>query len=126
MEKLVNEFRKLKPAPAIFVFQHIPGSSQDGFGKSYGCLQSSWQYRKNLDYYNRALLKKRKEMNFYIVPAYMNIDTENNYPEEIQEVNGGNPQTISRQSNGVHPAPAGYYQIGDTLYCILKAFLAGK
>ena len=126
MEKLVNEFRKLKPAPAIFVFQHIPGSSQDGFGKSYGCLQSSWQYRKNLDYYNRALLKKRKEMNFYIVPAYMNIDTENNYPVEIQEVNDGNPQTISRQSNGIHPAPAGYYQMGDTLYCILKAFLAGK
>ena len=126
MEKLINEFRKLKPAPAIFIFQHIPGSNQDGFGKSYGCLQSSWQYRKNLDYYNRALLKKGKEMNIYVVPVYMNIATENNYPTLVQPVNKDNPKHITRQDNGVHPAKAGYYQMGDTLYCWVKAMLAGK
>ena len=99
------------------IFQHIPGSNQDGFGKSYGCLQSSWQYRKNLDYYNRALLKKGKEMNIYVVPVYMNIDTENNYPTLVQPVNKDNSKHITRQDNGVHPAKAGYYQMGDTLYC---------
>ena len=124
MEKLIGEFRKLKPAPEIFVFQHIPGSNQDGFGKSYASRQSSWQYRKNLDYYNRALLQKSKELKFNIVPVYINIDTENNYPEMVQPVNEGNPAKIRRQNNGVHPAPAGYYQMGDTLYCRLKAWLA--
>ena len=126
MEKLIAEFRKLKPVPEIFVFQHIPGANQDGFGKSYACGQTSWQYRKNLDFYNRALLKKSKELKYNIVPVYMNIDTENNYPEECQPINSDNAKTVLRQNNGVHPAQAGYYQMGDTLYCWIKAYLAKK
>ena len=124
MEKLIAEFRKLKPAPAIFIFLHIPGSNQDGFGASYGCQQSSWQYRKNLDYYNRALMKKAKELNLRTVPVYMNFDTENNYPVITSPVNLDNPQLITRQNNGVHPSTAGYNQMGDTLYCAVKALLA--
>ncbi len=126
MEKLIAEFRKLKPAPEIMIFQHIPGSNQDGFGTSYKSRQTSWQYRKNLDYYNRALLKKGKKLNVHVVPIYMNIDTENNYPMLCQPVNAENPQTIVRANNGVHPAQAGYYQMGDTLYCYMKAILNNK
>jgi len=124
MEKLIAKFRELDPAPAIFVFQHIPGAGQDGFGKSYASRRTSWQYRKNLDHYNRALLKKSKELKFNIVPVYINIDTENNYPTVTEPVNGGNPALTVRQNNGVHPAKAGYDQMGDTLYCVLKAWLA--
>ena len=126
MEKLVAEFRKLKPAPEIMIFQHIPGSNQDGFGTSYKSRQTSWQYRKNLDYYNRALLKKGKELKLHVVPVYMNIDTENNYPQLIQPVNADNSATVSLADNGVHPAQAGYYQMGDTLYCFIKAILHNK
>ena len=126
MEKLIAEFRKLKPAPEIMIFQHIPGANQDAFGQNYTCNQTSWQYRKNLDYYNRALLKKGKELKITVVPIYMNIDTENNFPRKVQFVNEGNPQKLSRASNGVHPAQAGYYQMGDTLYCWLKAILNSK
>ncbi len=126
MEKLIAEFRKLKPAPEMFIFLHIPGAQQDGFGKSYACGQTSYQYRKNLDFYNRALLKKSKELKLRVVPVYINIDTENNYPFQAQPVNGENKQKVMRQHNGVHPAPAGYNQMGDTLYCNIKAFLAGK
>ena len=124
MEKLIGEFRKLKPEPEIFVFQHIPCSNQDAFGSNYGCTQTSWQYRKNLDYYNRALLEKSKTMKITIVPMYINLDTENNYPVQVQPVNQGNPKKVERQNNGVHPAKAGYYQMGDTLYCWIKAMLA--
>ena len=126
MEKLIAEFRKLKPAPEIFVFQHIPGAGQDGFGKSYSCGRTSWQYRKNLDHYNRALLQKSKELKFIIVPVYINIDTENNYPWQEQPLNGENPAKVQRQNNGVHPAKPGYYQMGDVLYCRLKAWLAER
>ncbi len=126
MEKLIAEFRKLKPAPELFIFQHIPGAQQDGFGKSYACGQTSYQYRKNLDFYNRALLKKGKELKLRVIPMYINIDTENNYPLQSQPVNGKNTHKIMRQNNGVHPAPAGYNQMGDTLYCFLKAYLSGK
>ena len=123
MELLIAEFRKLKPAPAIMIFQHIPGSGQDAFGNNYNCGQTSWQYRKNLAHYNRTLLKKGKELNLTVVPIYINIDTENNFPVKTQNVNEGNSARISRQNNGVHPALAGYNQMGDTLYCYLKALL---
>ena len=126
MEKLIAEFRKLKPAPEIMIFQHIPGANQDAFGKNYLSNQTGWQYRKNLDYYNRALLKKGKELNITVVPIYMNIDTENNFPVHYQPVNEGNSAKMFRQNNGVHPAVPGYYQMGDTLYCYLKAILHNK
>ena len=126
MEKLIGEFRKLNPAPEIFVFQHIPGANQDAFGKNYACDQTSWQYRKNLDYYNRALLQKSKELKFNIVPVYINIDTENNFPVVNEPVNQDNPAKIQCQNNGVHPSKAGYNQMGDTLYCRLKAWLAAN
>ena len=126
MEKLIAEFRKLKPTPEIFIFQHIPGSNQDGFGASYGCQQSSWQYRKNLDYYNRALAKQAKKLGLHAVPVYMNFDTENNYPVITSPVNLDNPQLITRQNNGVHPSIAGYNQMADTLYCAVKAVLANQ
>ena len=126
MEKLIAEFRKFKPAPEIMIFQHIPGSGQDSFGANYACGQTAWQYRKNLDFYNRELLKKGKELKVTVVPIYMNIDTENNFPVKRQPVNGDNKAMIFRQNNGVHPAPAGYFQMGDTLYCCLKALLHNK
>lgn len=117
MEKLIGEFRKLEPAPDIFVFQHIPCASQDAFGRNYSCGQTSWHYRKYLDFYNRALLKKSKELKFNIIPACININTRNNFALRSEAVNEGNPAQITRQSNGVHPAQPGYYQMEDTLYC---------
>ncbi len=123
MEKLIAEFRKLRPAPELFVCAGIPGADQDGFGRSYACGQTSWQYRKNLDFYIRALQKKSRELNFHLVPMYINLDTENNYPIQKQPVNADNPQTVDRRNNGIHPASSGYRQMGDTLYCCLKAWL---
>ena len=73
-----------------------------------------------------SFLKKGKELNVHVVPVYMNIDTENNYPLLCQPVNADNSQTILRANNGVHPAQAGYYQMGDTLYCYMKAILNNK
>ena len=123
MELLIAEFRKLKPAPEILIFQHIPGADQDAFGANYACNTTSWQYRKYLDIYNRALLKKGKELNINVVPIYMNIDTENNMKFLKQPVNVDNPRMIMRANNGVHPAREGYRQMADTLYCYVKAVL---
>ena len=123
MEKLIGEFRKLQPAPEIFVCAGIPGACQDGFGANYACGQTSWQYRKNLDFYIRTLQKKSKELHFHLVPMFINLDTENNFPVQKQPVNGDNAQKTERQNNGIHPTREGYFQMGDTLYCWLKAWL---
>ena len=124
MELLVNKFRELKPAPQIVIFQHIPGAGQDAFGRAYKCGRTTWQFRNNLDYYNRALLKKAKSMNLTVIPAYINIDTEHNFSIKEEEINEGNTRKIFRQRDGLHPVPAGYYQMGDTLYCHLKALIS--
>ena len=126
MVELIGKFKQLKPAPEILIFQHIPGANQDAFGANYACKLTSWQYRKNLDIYNRALQKKAKELNIHVVPIYMNIDTENNMKYLKQPVNQDNKQMILRANNGVHPAKAGYHQMGDTLYCYVKAVLHNK
>ena len=126
MVELIGKFKQLKPAPEILIFQHIPGANQDAFGANYDCKLTSWQYRKNLDIYNRALQKKAKELNIHVVPIYMNIDTENNMKYLKQPVNLDNKQMILRANNGVHPAKAGYHQMGDTLYCYVKAVLHNK
>jgi lysophospholipase L1-like esterase len=124
MEKLIAEFRKLQPAPEIFVCTGIPGSGQDGFGANYACGQSSWQFRKNLDFYIRALQKKSRELGFNLVPMFINVDTENNYPVRKQPLNAENPKETALLNNGIHPTRYGYFQMGDTLYCCLKAWLA--
>ena len=123
MELLIAEFKKLSPVPEMLAFQHIPGAGQDGFGASYKSGQTGWQYRKNLDYYNRKIFEKCRQLGIGAIPMYINIDTENNYPILEQPINFDNPQKIVRQNNGVHPAKAGYYQMGDTLYCWIKAIL---
>ena len=66
------------------------------------------------------------QLNLTVVPIYINIDTENNFPVLEQPVNQDNPAKIIRQNNGVHPIRPGYYQMGDTLYCYLKALLHSK
>jgi hypothetical protein len=43
-----------------------------------------------------------------------------------QPVNMDNPEMVMRANNGVHPAKAGYYQMGDTLYCWIKAVMYNK
>jgi len=52
------------------------------------------------------------------------LDTENNFPFKKEPVNSQNKTVVSRQSNGVHPAPTGYNQIGDTYFAWLKNQLA--
>ena len=52
--------------------------------------------------------------------SFVNIagqfDTEYNMPSITTKVNTRNNTTTLRQSNGVHPAESGYYQIADACY----------
>jgi hypothetical protein len=61
----------------------------------------------------------------FLIPTAVNLDCENNFPARKEAINGvpvkgSRNTTIIRQSNGVHPAGAGYHQMGDTFYCWLK------
>jgi hypothetical protein len=52
---------------------------------------------------------KRQKDNIQLVPTELNLDPVGGYPE----------------NNGVHPAAAGYAQIGASFYAWLKAWMAG-
>ncbi len=126
-DKLIAAFRKEAPDALIGVGFVTPGSNQDGFGKSYACRQTAWGYYCNQFRLNQAMAKHfAGQKNLVLVPVNVNLDTENNFPTKKEVVNAENPTEIFRQSNGVHPAPAGYKQIGDVYYAWLKNMLTEK
>lgn len=128
-DKLLAAARAGAPDAIIGVGLVTPGcATQDGFGHSYGCHQTSrWQYKKNQHALNEAMLKKFSnypDKKLFIIPTNVNLDCENNFPKAKDNVNVGNDATTERQSNGVHPSAAGYRQIGDTFYAFMKYYLS--
>ena len=130
MDKLLEAFRKAAPDAVIGVGVTTPGAAtQDAFGKNYKSRHSRWQYKKNQHRLAGAMMRKFASANPYrveLVPVHLNLDCENNFPVLTEPVNQDNEKKIARQSNGVHPAPAGYRQIGDAFYCWMKHVLFQK
>ena len=127
-DKLISALRKDAPKAIIGVGLVTPGAlTQDAFGSNYACGQTRWQYKKNQHALNAAMLKKfasYPDKKVFLIPTNVNLDCENNYPIRREAINGetvkGAKNIIIRQSNGVHPAAAGYNQMGDTFYCWVK------
>ena len=106
-----------------------PAASQDAFGASYACGQPRWQYKKNQHRVVERMIRhygKREKDNIFLVPANVNLDCVHNYPQRTAPVNACNGTKITRANNAVHPAASGYNQIGDSIYCWLKAQLAAE
>ena len=101
-----------------------PSYSQDGWGVSYLCGQTRWRFRRNLMILWRHLIDQfggRTGSGIYVVPINSNLDTVNNMPRySPAPANSRTSVTVARQSNGVHPATEGYYQIADTIFAFLK------
>lgn len=130
-DKLIAALRRDAPDAVIGVGLVTPGArTQDAFGNNYKCGQTRWQYKKNQHALNAAMLKKfadYPDKKVFIVPSNVNLDCENNFPVRFESVSGAGPTAwgkISRQCNGVHPALAGYNQMGDTFFCWIKYHLA--
>ena len=56
------------------------------------------------------------EKNVYLIPAGISVDSENVFEMEERTVNPYSDETELVAVDAVHPAPAGYYQIADTIY----------
>jgi lysophospholipase L1-like esterase len=128
-DNLLGALRKEAPNAIIGVGLVTPGArTQDAFGSNYANGQTRWQYKKNQHALNAAMLKKfasYPDKKVFLIPTAVNLDCENNFPVRKEAINGvpakgSRNATIIRQSNGVHPAGAGYHQMGDTFYCWLK------
>ena len=73
--------------------------------------------------YARALTQKINRSNPYnvsLIPVFINLDCENNYPVKLENINARSQKKVLRHIQNVHPSQEGYHQIGDTFYCWLK------
>jgi hypothetical protein len=64
-----------------------------------------------------------EDQGLFLIPAHVNLDTANGFPISRAPANAHATDEIPRLCNGVHPSLAGYYQIGDSIYCWLKSRL---
>jgi lysophospholipase L1-like esterase len=125
-ETLLTGIRAGAPQARIGVALTVPPSaSQDAFAASYGSSQTRWQYRKNQHRFVERVMEKYGERatsdNLALIPTHINLDCVNNYPRASEApANARSKANVSRQNNAVHPADAGYRQIGDTFYCWLR------
>lgn len=130
LDTLLAAFRAAAPDTQIALLTLVPpAASQDAFGQNYGCGQTRWQYRRNQ---HRVIEREyetyggREAEGLFLIPAHVNLDTVRGFPRSTVPPNAHASETISRMSNGVHPATAGYYQIGDSIYCWVKSRLAAR
>lgn len=127
-DALVSEFHRVRPDTRIGLELTVPPSrSQDGFRNYTGAgRQSRWQYRRNIHRAWERMIEHyrgREAEHVYLVPEYVNFDTERNYPTWKAKAHARATQEAERIYNGTHPSPEGYRQIADALYCWLKAVI---
>jgi len=130
-DTLVREFHRVRPDTRIGIVMTVPPSrSQDGFRNYTGAgRQTRWQYRRNLHRAWERMIEHysgHEAEYIYLVPAYLNFDTERNYPTWKATAHARATEEAVRIYNGTHPAPEGYRQIADSLYCWIKAVIAAQ
>lgn len=128
-DQLLTMIRTDSPSTRIGVMLPVPpAATQDAFGANYTNGQTRWQYKRNQHRLLERMIAaydKRSAENIDLVATFVNLDCARNYPAEQVLANSRSAEKIVRQNNGVHPASSGYQQIGDSVYCWLKA-TAGK
>jgi lysophospholipase L1-like esterase len=101
-----------------------PSDSQDAVGYDYACARTQWRYKRNFHQYSKGIITnyggKEISDNIYLISTNLNLDTVNNMVVTTAALNSRNSTTYSRQSDTVHPAASGYYQIADAIYYWLK------
>jgi len=123
--KMIHGLRKDTQIGALLL---VPGAAtQDAFGTNYRCGQTRWQYKRNQHTVVKRMIARygnREAENLYLIPANVNLDCVHNYPQRTGPWNARSKVKGARLSNGVHPAAQGYRQIGDSIFCWIKARLA--
>ena len=120
---LLAALRKHAPKAIIGVATSPCGCGQDGFGANYGSFQSKYQYRRNIQRYNRALtalVKELKDPGIGMIPLHQAIDPDGSYMKGSYKVHARSSKKVLRDRNALHPAREGGYQLGDAIYCWLR------
>ena len=122
--KIVELIHKDDKNLPIYVLNTIYQSDQNGIGSmklNNGALMFQGQYKQQRDlavFHLMGYLAEglSDEKNVYLVPAGISVDSEYVFNTEAHPVNPYSEVTENVAIDAVHPAPAGYYQIADTIY----------
>lgn len=101
-----------------------PAREQDAFGVDYAAGVTRARYAWNAASWREFVIlnfDNRTGSNVYVAPIGLALDTVNNMQTVTEAANARNATTVVRQSNGLHPAASGDYQIGDCLYSCLAS-----
>ncbi len=99
-----------------------PSNSQDAAGNNYGNKLEQWRTKRYFHLWNELLKKKYGVGGTHynpivtLIPANLGLDTEHNMQTKFVKYNARNNDKYYQQSNSVHPAQSGYYQIADFIY----------
>ena len=122
--KIVELIHKDDKNLPIYVVNTIYQSDQNGIGSmklNNGALMFQGQYKQQRDLAVFHLMGYlavglSDEKNVYLVPAGISVDSEYVFNTEAHPVIPYSEVTENVAIDAVHPAPAGYYQIADTIY----------
>jgi len=125
---MVHDFDRSTKIGVLLVIP--PSTSQDGFQHYRGPQrQTRWQYRRDQHRLIEHMIERygsREQDNIFLIPTYMDLDAAHNFVTRPSPWNAENPDESARVIDGIHPAAAGYRQMGDMIYCWMKASLAEK
>ncbi len=112
------------PSTKYFLCELFPPAyTQDAAGKNYDSdtnrdkqklAQVRWASWMHDEYAGR------ESEGIYLIPLTAVLDTRNNFPTETVAISERNTNIIVRQSNLVHPADAGAWQLADQIFSKLK------
>jgi lysophospholipase L1-like esterase len=108
---MISEFRKVCPNAKIGICITPPANSrQEAFQANYKGKFNRKPWKLVQFELDKRIIEKFKNLekeNIYLIPVELNLDITKGFPAR----------------NAVHPNKFGYTQIGDSIYCWLKAML---
>ena len=129
LDELVRMVHAYSGATRIGLLLTIPPcSSQDGFWNYKGTQREvRWQFRRNQHRLIERMMEHyggREQEKLYLVPTYLDLDAAHNFVTRSLPWNAQNSVENPRVIDGIHPAAAGYRQMGDMIYAWLKMCMA--
>ena len=110
---------------AVILLSTLPLESPNGgIGSNYGSGGNSGMFNANgwnhkVFEYNKALLglESDSDVNTYtiIINTHAQFDADYGYPTSMVTVNTRHTETVTMQTNAVHPNEGGYWQLSDAL-----------
>ena len=100
-----------------------PAAHQDPFGLDYANGQHRARYKRNImvaAYRLRQAFASLEASKIYLLPWHVTVDPQRSFPTATEVAHAHTAETVARQSNSVHPATAGYNQMGDALFAAIN------